>query len=91
MRFAYAESFHATISALSRAEGVRLLRAVAKFEASWETGRFPKGLGMKHLKEEFFEFRADIHKRVLYQRHAGAIFYLLYGGHDDVQRFLKSV
>lgn len=91
MRFAYAESFHATILSLSRAQGERLCGAVAKFEAGWETGRFPRGLGMKHLREEFFGFRVDIHNRVLYRRLGGEILYLLCGGHDEIRRFLKSV
>ncbi|MBI5209833.1 MAG: hypothetical protein HY927_07675 [Elusimicrobia bacterium] len=45
---------------------------------------------MKHLRGDFFEFRAGIKKRVLYLKREGAILYLLYGSHDDVRRFLKS-
>ena len=91
MLFYYAESFHTTIGLLSRGQATHLYRAVAKFEAAWEAGRFPRGLGMKHLRDQFFEFRVDIHNRVLYLRREGAIMYLLYGGHDDIRRFLKSV
>lgn len=91
MRFAYAASFHRTIAGLSRSQGQRLLKAVAKIEASWEAGRFPQGLGLTYLREDFFEFRAGIHDRVLYQRQSGAIVYLLYGSHDDIRRFLKSI
>ncbi|MBI5883159.1 MAG: hypothetical protein HZB91_08650 [Elusimicrobia bacterium] len=90
MRFDYAKSFHATIGSLSRGQALRLYGAVAKFEAAWEAGRFHRGLRMKHLRDQFFEFRVDIHDRVLYLRREGTIRYLLYGSHDDIRRFLKS-
>ncbi len=87
MRFAYAESFHKTIRNLSQAQAKKLLAAVGKFESSWEENRFPQGVGLKHLRGQFFEFRADIHNRVLFKKEADLIYYLLYGSHDDIRRF----
>lgn len=91
MRFSYAESFRATVGSLSPAEGERLRKAMAKFEAAWQERRFPSGLGMAHLRASFYEFRVDIHCRVLFQRQRDSILYLLYGSHDSIRRFLKTI
>jgi hypothetical protein len=46
-------------------------------------------LGITHLRDDYFEFRVDIHMRVTYRRTGNLIQYVLYGSHDQVRRFLK--
>jgi hypothetical protein len=90
VRYAYQPSFLATTRNLSRAEATKLLKAVEKFQAAMEHQQWPKGLGITHLRGAYFEFRVDIHTRVMYRRSRGLIQYILYGNHDDVRRFLKT-
>ncbi|MBI5245181.1 MAG: hypothetical protein HY922_16075 [Elusimicrobia bacterium] len=90
MRFGKTESFRKTLRGLSAPEALRLFNAVRKFEAAWEIRSFPAGLGLKHLRDDFYEFRAGLHDRVLFQRAGDAILYLLYGSHDAIRRFLKT-
>ena len=91
MRFAYAESFQKTVLNLNKREKDKLIKSFEKFEALWEAGVVPQGVGLKHLRESFFEFRVNIHARVLFQRQGDLIYYLLYGSHDDIRRFLKRL
>lgn len=91
MQFAYAKSFYKTIENISSSLARKLLKAVKKFESSWESGEFPKGTGLTHLKGNFFEFRVDIHRRILFQKKENMIYYLLFGSHDDIRRFLKRL
>lgn len=91
MRYAYQPSFLEVTSRLSETQAARLLKAVDKFQHAMETRRWPQGLRITHLRGAYFEFRVDIHSRVIYHGSGGLIQYVLYGSHDEVRRFLKSL
>lgn len=91
MRYAYHRAFLRATERLSRHETDALLRDVGKFQQAIEAGQWPRGLGITHLRRDYFEFRVDLHLRVIYRRSPGLIEYILYGSHDDVRRFLKSL
>lgn len=91
MRFAYAASFLKITQGLSQPEASKLVRALSKFEKAWEGRRFAAGLGMKHLREDFFEFRVDLQKRVIFRRSGDLIVYLLHGSHDEIRKYLASL
>ena len=91
MRYAYQPSFLAATRHLSAAQAAQLVRAIERFQQALERGQWSKGLGLTHLRGAYFEFRVDIHLRVIYHRRDDLIHYVLYGNHDQVRRFLKSV
>ena len=91
MRYVYQPSFLETTRHLSAAHTSQLLKAVEKFQQAVEGHQWPRGLGITHLREHYFEFRVGIHMRVVYRRSNDLIQYVLYGSHDQVKRFLKSV
>ncbi|OGW91874.1 MAG: hypothetical protein A3D28_03790 [Omnitrophica bacterium RIFCSPHIGHO2_02_FULL_63_14] len=90
MQYAYHQAFLRATKRLSRHHADVLLRVVARFQQAVETGVWPQGLGLTHLRGGYFEFRVDAHVRVIYRRTPGLIEYALYGSHDDVRRFLKT-
>lgn len=91
MRFAYQPSFLDSTRHLSHAQASKLLKAVETFQQAMEHRQWPQGLGITHLQDDYFEFRVDIHTRVIYRRSGDLIQYVLYGSHDHVRRFLKTV
>jgi len=91
MRFAYHLSFLDATRPLSRAQASKLLKAIEKFQQAIEGRQWPQGLGITHLRDDYFEFRVDIHRRVTYRRTGDLIQYILYGSHDRVRRFLKTL
>ena len=91
MRFAYQPSFLDTTRQLSRAQASKLLKAIEKFQHAMESHQWPQGLAITHLRDDYFEFRVDIHTRVIYQRSGDLIQYVLYGSHDQVRRFLRAL
>ena len=91
MRFAYQPSFLETTRRLSHAQAAALLKAVEKFQHAMENREWPHGLGMTHLREDYFEFRVDVHLRVIYRRQGDTVQYVLYGSHDQVRRFLSRL
>ena len=91
MRYAYQPSFLDTTRPLSHTNASKLLKAVEKFQHAMENRQWPQGLGITHLREDYFEFRVDIHARVIYQRQGDLVRYVLYGNHDEVRRFLTRL
>jgi len=91
MRYAYQPSFLDATRHLSRTHATKLLKAIEKFQRAMEARQWPPGLGMTHLRDDYFEFRVDIHTRVIYRRQGDLIQYTLYGSHDQVQRFLGGL
>ena len=91
MRFVYQPSFLDSTRQLSRIPASKLLKAIEKFQQAIEGRQWPPGLAVTHLRDDYFEFRVDIHMRVIYRRVGDLIQYVLYGSHDQVRRFLKTL
>jgi hypothetical protein len=47
-------------------------------------------MGLKHLKEDFWEVRQGLKVRLLFRWDGDLIEFVLAGSHDDVKRFLKQ-
>lgn len=91
MRYGYQPSFRETTHGLSKDQVTKLLKAIEKFQHAMESREWPRGLGITHLRREYFEFRVDVHSRVVYHRSGNLIRYVLYGSDDEVRRFLKTL
>ncbi len=91
MRYAYQPSFLETTRHLSKGQAAKLLKAMEKFQHAVESHQWPQGLGITHMRAEYFEFRVDIHQRVVYHRSGDLIQYVLCGSHDQARRFLKTL
>ena len=91
MRFVYQPSFLETTRHLTSSQAAKLLKAVEKFQHAMEHRHWPQGLGITHLRNDYFEFRVDIHMRVIYRRSGDLVQYMLYGSHDQVRQFLKAL
>ena len=91
MRFAYQPSFLDTTRQLSHAQATKCLSAIEKFQQAIEGRQWPAGLAITHLRNDYFEFRVDIHIRVIYRRSDDLIQYVLYGSHDQIRRFLRTL
>ena len=91
MRFAYEDTFWASTDNLSLSRRRQIVKAIKKFERACESGDLPGGLGLTHLRENIFEFRVYVHRRIIFQRTSDLIRYIFYGSHDEVKRILKRL
>jgi hypothetical protein len=48
------------------------------------------GLGIRRLKRDHFEFRADRDTRIIFKLEGRTASLMLVGNHNDVQRFIKN-
>lgn len=49
-----------------------------------------QGIGLKKLEKIFWEIRAGIHLRIIFEWREDLIKFLLVGSHDEIKRFLKE-
>jgi len=91
MQYEYKPSFIRSFKSLRSVdieEDVKL--AVKKFIfAMNHPGMIPHGMGLRKLKDPYYEFRSGLGIRVVFRRQADLTEFVLVGNHDDIKRFLK--
>ena len=55
----------------------------------FENGEKQKGLGLKKLRDPYWEIRAGIRTRVLFSLENDILTFIVAGNHDQIRRFLR--
>ncbi len=50
-----------------------------------------RGLGVRKLTGNFFELRAGLEVRLIFQNRAESLLFLMAGSHDEVRKFLRML
>ena len=50
-----------------------------------------KGIGLKRLKENFWEIRKGLKARILFRWEGDLVEFILTGDHNDIKRYLKNI
>jgi hypothetical protein len=50
----------------------------------------PAGIGLKRLKDDFWEVRQGVRNRILFRWRQDLIEFVLAGDHDSIKDFLKN-
>ena len=64
--------------------------AVETLLTALETGKMPHGLGLKRLKDDFWEVRVGLHLRVGFRMNKSFIEFGVVGDHDTIKKFLRN-
>ncbi len=92
MRFEFKPSFERSIKSLPPSEKTEVKEAAAQLmDVLARDRQAPQGLGLKRLREDFWEVRKGIKARILFRWKSDLIEFVLAGNHDDVKRFLKNI
>lgn len=87
----YKASFDRTFRKLDPVQKITVSLAIERFLVGLDAGKMPSGLGLKHLRGDLWEIRADIRLRVAFRMRPGRIEFGLTGTHDRIRRFLKNL
>ncbi|MCL5985834.1 MAG: hypothetical protein M1371_04620 [Actinobacteria bacterium] len=90
MKYEFKPSFDKTLRKLDSVRKERVLEAVSHLIDFFETGEKTKGLGLKHLRENFWEVRIDIRDRIVFAIEGDTIGFVVVGSHDEIKKFLKN-
>ena len=89
MRYQRSASFLRSLDDMppDRVERVRV--ALQRFINAMDMGQTPHGLGLKPLRNGYWEFRAGLSDRIVFHRDGDLISFVLVGTHDGIKRFLR--
>jgi mRNA-degrading endonuclease YafQ of YafQ-DinJ toxin-antitoxin module len=77
---------------LTTAEQEEVIHAMAALIAHLNSRLpLPKGLGIKKLMGQYWEVRAGLQLRIVYEVEASLIRIISVGNHNDVKRFLRNL
>lgn len=83
-------SFERCLKKLNPQAKSKLKYALEKFNRFILSGDPFKGLGFKKINHDKFEFRVDIHLRVVVKIEQDICYLILVGNHDDIRKYLKQ-
>lgn len=67
----------------------RVVRAVEALLAYFDGGAKPLGLGLRKLRDPYWEVRAGLEVRVLFSLVSDTATFILAGNHDDIRRAIR--
>jgi len=83
-------SFERCLKKLDPQAKIKLKGSLEKFNQFIVSGNPFKGLGFKKINHDKFEFRVDIHLRVVVKIEEDICYLVLVGNHDEIRKYLKQ-
>jgi len=91
MKYEYKPSFDKTFKKMESIRKEKASIAVSQLIDFFETGVKSKGLGLKHLREIYWEIRFNIKDRIIFSVENDIVSFIITGNHDEIKRFLKNI
>ena len=92
MRFEFKPSFDRSVKNFHGREKEELKKVALQVIDVLSRDRIThKGMGLKHLKENFWEIRKGLRARILFRWEGDLVEFIIAGNHNDIKRFLKNV
>jgi len=91
MRYEFKPSFDRSTRALPAEDKEEIKAACLAFLDLLDgRARLPIGVGLKHLRDDYWEIRKGLRYRILFRWRKDTIEFILAGDHDSIKDFLKS-
>jgi hypothetical protein len=91
MRYEFKPSFDRSTKALLTEDKSEIKAACLAFlDLLDQRARLPIGVGLKHLRDDYWEIRKGLRHRILFRWQRNAIEFILAGDHDSIKTFLKN-
>ncbi|MBM3710217.1 MAG: hypothetical protein FJW61_07350 [Actinobacteria bacterium] len=90
MKYEYKPSFDKTFKKMESTRKKKALNAISQLIDFFDTGIKSKGLGLKHLRNIFWEIRFNIKDRIIFSMENNKVSFIIAGNHDEIKRFLRS-
>ncbi|MBM3701124.1 MAG: hypothetical protein FJW68_09475 [Actinobacteria bacterium] len=91
MKYEYKPSFDKTLGKMHSIRKEEASSAISELIDFFETGKKPRGLGLKHLKDTFWEIRFNIRDRIIFTMENDTVSFIIAGNHHEIKRFLKRI
>jgi len=92
MRFEFKPSFKRSIKSFPEKEKEEIKEVSTQLIDMLSRDRsVHKGVGLKRLREDFWEIRKGLKSRILFRWNGDLVEFVLAGNHNDIKRFLKNI
>lgn len=92
MRFEFKPSFDRSVKTFRGKEKEEIKQtAIQAIEILSRTRTTRKGIGLRHLRGNFWEVRKGLKARILFRLEGNLIEFILAGDHNGIRRYLKNL
>lgn len=92
MRFEFKPSFDRSVKSFQAKEKEEIKQvAIQTIDILSQERIIHKGIGLKHLKGNFWEVRRGLKARILFRWEKDLVEFVLAGDHEDIKRYLKGI
>lgn len=92
MRFEFKPSFDRSVKSFPSKEKEEIKRiAIQAIDILSQDKMIHKGIGLKRLKDNFWEIRKGLKARILFRWEGDLVEFILAGNHNEVKRYLKNI
>lgn len=89
MKYEFKPSFERSIKRLETNRKEKIKEAIYQTIDFFDKKIKPQGLGLKHLRGNYWEIRVDLKDRIIFHINKGFVEFILAGSHNDIKNFLK--
>ena len=91
MRYEYKSSFDKVFKKLGLNRQEEVINAISMLMDFFENGKKAKGLGLKNLRENYWEIRVNVKDRIIFTLQKDKVAFIIVGDHDEIKKFLRNI
>ena len=91
MRYEYKSSFDKVFKKLGLNRQEKVIDAISILIDFFENRKKTKGLGLKNLRENYWEIRVNVKDRIIFTLEKDKVAFIIVGNHDEIKKFLRNI
>ena len=91
MRYEYKSSFDKVFKKLGLNRQEKVIDAISILIDFFENRKKAKGLGVKNLRENYWEIRVNVKDRIIFTLEKDKVAFIIVGNHDEIKKFLRNI
>ena len=91
MRYEYKSSSDKVFKKLGLNRQEKVIDAISILIDFFENRKKTKGLGIKNLRENYWEIRVNVKDRIIFTLEKDKVAFIIVGNHDEIKKFLRNI
>jgi Txe/YoeB family toxin of Txe-Axe toxin-antitoxin module len=91
MRYEYKPSFEKVFKKLGLNRQEEVINAISILMDFFENRKKAKGLGLKNLRENYWEIRINVKDRIIFTLEKDKVAFIIADNHDEIKKFLRNI
>ena len=91
MRYEYKSSFDKAFKKLGLNRQEKVIDAISVLIDFFENRKKAKGLGLKNLRENYWEIRVNVKDRIIFTLEKDKVAFIIAGDRDEIKKYLGNI